>query len=274
MDVCSPKHQSEAAQRGAEGRKEESDPLRLMCERVIEASPLNVSQREAVTESLKPGLTDIWGPPGTGKTETGAMIVALKVLRQKQKQNQAERKPVLVCSETLCAVDTFALRLMKKGVRRPAISSPRSVISSTGGAGTHAESVPGKESETAKGGEWETFVPSCVRVGPESKVTVEEAMASTTRFRGLKKEQIEKEICKDPESNKDVTNEVAGLRMFATLRKAKEVVEQMMSEGKLPTVENMQTITEIFEHPNVPNLIIEFLTAEGQVLKRFRLNTR
>jgi len=41
--------------------------------------PLNVSQQNAIKESLQKQLSIIWGPPGTGKTTTGAALLAARI---------------------------------------------------------------------------------------------------------------------------------------------------------------------------------------------------
>ncbi len=61
---------------------------------------LNTSQRSAVSSALTPGITYLWGPPGTGKTTTVAHVVAA----------MAEAgQSVLIVSNTNAAVD-LALR--------------------------------------------------------------------------------------------------------------------------------------------------------------------
>jgi Lhr-like helicase len=51
---------------------------------------LTPSQKQAIQKACCQRLTLIWGPPGTGKTKTLAMITALMSLHS--------NKPILVCS--------------------------------------------------------------------------------------------------------------------------------------------------------------------------------
>jgi len=65
---------------------------------------LNDSQREAVEFSLKSReLATIWGPPGTGKTQTLVEIIRQLILNQ--------HKRVLVCGASNLSVDNILLRL-------------------------------------------------------------------------------------------------------------------------------------------------------------------
>ena len=65
---------------------------------------LNESQKEAVTTALRSPLTCIWGPPGTGKTHTIAVIL------EKLAQNQGWR--ILVAAPTHNAVDNIMRKFL------------------------------------------------------------------------------------------------------------------------------------------------------------------
>lgn len=69
------------------------------------ASELNPQQRRAIALSLSNEILYIWGPPGTGKTQTlSALCLALF----------EEEKRILICSNTNQAVDQVLLKLCKE----------------------------------------------------------------------------------------------------------------------------------------------------------------
>lgn len=67
-------------------------------------SDLNEKQNAAVASILSNPITYLWGPPGTGKTQT--IAIAIKELFEKQKR-------VLICSNTNQAVDQVLLKICK-----------------------------------------------------------------------------------------------------------------------------------------------------------------
>lgn len=65
---------------------------------------LNTQQNRAVSKILTENVTYLWGPPGTGKTQT--LAVAIKELFESNKR-------ILICSNTNQAVDQVLLKMCK-----------------------------------------------------------------------------------------------------------------------------------------------------------------
>jgi len=66
--------------------------------------PINSSQNEALTHSLQVALSQLWGPPGTGKTKTGAAIAAAEVWLTNEARGHTN---VLVTGPNYQAVETI-----------------------------------------------------------------------------------------------------------------------------------------------------------------------
>lgn len=78
---------------------------------------LDPSQRDAVRFMLGNSVSYLWGPPGTGKTET-LSVLCLALVEEKQR--------ILLCSNTNQAVDQVLLKLCEKfGKEHPAIADGR-----------------------------------------------------------------------------------------------------------------------------------------------------
>lgn len=76
----------------------------------------NPSQLQAAESIVKRSITLIQGPPGTGKSYFGSAMVAALVNYNRAKGGA--RQPLLVTSDTNCAVDHFLELLEKRGVKR------------------------------------------------------------------------------------------------------------------------------------------------------------
>jgi hypothetical protein len=78
---------------------------------------LNFEQRRSVRHLLEKKVAFLWGPPGSGKTETLSVVV--------QSVFSAEKR-VLICSNTNQAVDQVLLKLCKRlGTQDPAMTEGR-----------------------------------------------------------------------------------------------------------------------------------------------------
>ena len=66
---------------------------------VLQSNDLNQSQKDAVTAAMHSPLTCLWGPPGTGKTYTLAVILELL--------SAAPKRRILVTAPTHNAVDNI-----------------------------------------------------------------------------------------------------------------------------------------------------------------------
>ena len=71
---------------------------------VVQGSDLNQSQKDAVTAAMQSPLTCLWGPPGTGKTYTLAVILELL--------SSAPKRRILVTAPTHNAVDNIMRKYM------------------------------------------------------------------------------------------------------------------------------------------------------------------
>jgi DNA polymerase III delta prime subunit len=80
-------------------------------------APLNIGQQKALHHLLQSSVAYLWGPPGTGKTETLSALV--------QSAFDAEKR-VLICSNTNQAVDQVLLKLCNRlSIRHPAMIDGR-----------------------------------------------------------------------------------------------------------------------------------------------------
>lgn len=70
---------------------------------------INESQERAIRHALAHGLTRLWGPPGTGKTNTGAGIVGGELWLARQRQTP---RRILVTGPNYQAVENFYRALM------------------------------------------------------------------------------------------------------------------------------------------------------------------
>lgn len=114
-----------------QGKIEISVPLaNSVVDRDVEAPPappvpapdvaeLNASQRVAVDTALGRSVAYLWGPPGTGKTETLSAVVEALF---------GSEKRILICSNTNQAVDQLIFKLcMRLGKDDPALTEGKVV---------------------------------------------------------------------------------------------------------------------------------------------------
>ena len=76
-----------------------------------EGRSLNESQTQALRDSMQQRLTVLWGPPGTGKSETVRASIRATIL---QAQQAGFRLRVLISASTYNAVDTVLLELAEQ----------------------------------------------------------------------------------------------------------------------------------------------------------------
>jgi superfamily I DNA and/or RNA helicase len=86
--------------------KERAEPPAAISNEVVDRHDLNEQQAEAVALAMSNKVMYLWGPPGTGKTQT--LTALLELLFD-------EGKRILICSNTNQAVDQVLLKICKGG---------------------------------------------------------------------------------------------------------------------------------------------------------------
>lgn len=81
-----------------------------IAQEIVQAIDLNPSQSKAILQALKNRLTVIWGPPGTGKTNTLKALTHILVRNAVQQQKSLN---ILICGPTYKSVEEIIGRFVK-----------------------------------------------------------------------------------------------------------------------------------------------------------------